>query len=440
MCPILKKLSKNIQPFREVLPVIKEILASPKGNDLRVLEHLLSYAEYQFGNQVLGIDYRERGDGERISNWKADIGILYDINNRIVDVLEEDVSLSNISRHNKLFPHVEKSISLLRPCYVHLEPDPSNENNCLNIDQKTHLLNISHFAEGRMASLTMERNQFDEAEEHCQRCLVSSRRFEVEGEMKTTLIFEALSRYVSLRSRQGNNSGSVEFAEEAYNFVVEAYDPVHPQVQQAANLLIESLIRVGNFYDAERYAEVTYGNLKDHKNGMDQESEAIARGAYSFADVMCRKGGDLIKAERLAREALSIRSQLYSSNNYQLALSCSLLANILKKQEKLGDETKELLERALAIYIRHQGPDGVNTAGGNINLGNFYLQLAGVHNDVPFLLQAKAYFEEAVRIHTKIYSPTHPSAQFAVPQLTRLNAFILLEDLETKPDLLRDTC
>jgi tetratricopeptide (TPR) repeat protein len=275
-----------------------------------------------------------------------------------------------------------------------------------------------------MAALTMERNQFDKSEGHCQRCLVYSRRFDVEGERKITLIFEALRSHVLLRSRQGNFSGAVEFAEEAYNLVVEAYDCGHPQVQEAANLLIDSLIRNCNFYDAERYADVTYGNLKDHKNGIDQESEAIARGAYSFADAIFRKGGDLIKAERLAREALSIRSQLYSSNDYQLAPSCSLLANILKSQEKLGDETKELLERALAINIRHLGPDGANTAVSNISLGFFHRQLADLNTEValqkPFLLQAKAYFEEAVRNQTKIFSPTHPSAQHAVSALEDL--------------------
>jgi tetratricopeptide (TPR) repeat protein len=196
-------------------------------------------------------------------------------------------------------------------------------------------------------------------------------------------------------------------------------------VQEAANMLIDSLLRVRNFYDAERYAEVTYGNLKDHKNGMDQKSETIAQGAYNFAVAIFRKGGGLIKAERLAREALSIRSRLYSSDHHKLASSCSLLAQILRHQGKLGDETKELCERALAIHIRHQGPDGSNTAISNINLGAFYRKLANVHHlevalQKTFLLQAKAYFEEAVRIQKKIYSPNHPHVEQAVSFLKDL--------------------
>jgi hypothetical protein len=44
--------------------------------------------------------------------------------------------------------------------------------------------------------------------------------------------------------------------------------------------------------------------LRDKKNGIDQESEAVADGAYNLADVIFRQDGDLIKAEELARESL----------------------------------------------------------------------------------------------------------------------------------------
>jgi hypothetical protein len=43
----------------------------------------------------------------------------------------------------------------------------------------------------------------------------------------------------------------VNFAEEAYNLVVEAYDPVHPQVQEAAGELINILIMKGDLYDGD---------------------------------------------------------------------------------------------------------------------------------------------------------------------------------------------
>jgi flagellar hook assembly protein FlgD len=92
----------------------------------------------------------------------------------------------------------------------------------------------------------------------------------------------------------------VGFAEKAYNLVVEAYDPV----QKAAGVLIEVLITKGDLFETERYDQVTYGNLRDKKNGIDQESEVVAEGAYNLVSVIYQQKGDLIKAEELARESL----------------------------------------------------------------------------------------------------------------------------------------
>jgi hypothetical protein len=52
------------------------------------------------------------------------------------------------------------------------------------------------------------------------------------------------------------------------------------------------------------------------------------------------------------------------------------LARVLKKQGKFGDETKELFERSLAIWVRNEGPDGVNVAAISAAIGHFHYQLA----------------------------------------------------------------
>jgi hypothetical protein len=79
-----------------------------------------------------------------------------------------------------------------------------------------------------MAVITIHRRQFDLAEGHCHRCLAYSRKYGLEGEEKITMIFDALSLCCSLREGQGYYSDALSFAEECYNSVVEAYDPVHP--------------------------------------------------------------------------------------------------------------------------------------------------------------------------------------------------------------------
>jgi hypothetical protein len=67
---------------------------------------------------------------------------------------------------------------------------------------------------------------------------------------------------------------------------VDAYDPVHPQVQQAAEMLINCLIQEGDLFNAERFAQQTYENLRDRKNGMDQEGEEVALGSCNLANVI----------------------------------------------------------------------------------------------------------------------------------------------------------
>jgi tetratricopeptide (TPR) repeat protein len=250
----------------------------------------------------------------------------------------------------------------------------------------------------------------DIAEGHCQRCLAYSRRYGLEGETKTTNIFIALKTYCGLRERQNNHSGALPFAEEAYNLVVEAYDPVHSQVQEAAGILIHILIRKGDLYDAERYAQVTYGNLRDKKNGIDQEGEEMATGAYNLADVIVRQEGDLIKAEKLARESLRIRTL---NNDFNINTCRDLLARIMLTQGNLGDETRELHASSLAFCIENDGLDAINTADANINIGIFHLIVAEIQPTIDSkriqLLLARSYYEEGLRIESKIHGPTHPS-------------------------------
>jgi tetratricopeptide (TPR) repeat protein len=411
-----------------VTRLIDEILDSKKGKDIRILEHLLSYAEYQFGKGVAGEHCRKREDGDRISNWIVEIEILNEIIATVADLYMQNKSLSTIDRNNMAFPYLERSLSVLNPWLINLDSDSGNGIDSLSKDQIDRLLDGLFYTEQNMARVTVDRRQFDAAEGHCQRCLVYSRRYNLEGEEKTTSIFEALQTYSTLRQHQCNLSDALTIAEECYNLVVEAYNPVHPQVQEAAGMLIHILISKGDLFDAERYAQVTYGNLRDKKNGIDQESEAVAEGAYNLANVIYQQKGDLIKAEELARESLRIRSLIFDSNAQIVGNSCSFLANILSRQSKLGDETRRMYEHDLAISTRNQGPDGSNTAVANYNLGLFHRQL--LHEQATFelkltqLLLAKSHFKEALRIRSKIHGPTHPETVFAASNLADVTSVL----------------
>jgi hypothetical protein len=219
--------------------------------------------------------------------------------------------------------------------------------------------------------------------------------------------------------------GALHFAEEAYNCVAIAYNSVHPQVQKAAGVLIDCLIHKGDLYDAERFAQVTLESLKDPANSVDQKSEAVAVGYYNLGMVICKQEGDLVRAEMLVSESLRIRAQLHGSDHHHMGESIGLLASIFRKQGNLGDEVKELFERSLAIYVKDEGPDGINTSIGNTNLGLFHHELAGTCSFADerkeHLRLSRSYYTGALRISRKIFGPDHHNTIEAASHLSRIS-------------------
>jgi hypothetical protein len=365
--------------------------------------------------------YNETGDSKSICNWEVEICILHEINRKITDINNENNSLGDIIRDDTTLPYLKRSLNLLNPWLIHLNSDP-------NSNQMCSLLYQLFRTEQNMAVIAVRRNQLDLAEGHCHRCLTYSRGIKGEGEGKTNWMCVALHLYVGLREHQMDYSGAAIFAEEAYNLLAIFYNPVHPEVQKAAGVLIHILLAKGSLYDASRFAQMTYENLKDRRNGMDQEGEEVGFGTYNLADVIYRQNGDLIKAEELARESLRIRLKLYGSNHPKVGASCLLVAKILESQKNFGEETKELLFRSLAISTKNEGSNGENVAIINSCIGTYYYQLADLASTFDtkqkLLLLAKFHHEEELRIELKLYGPNNPKCVKSSSQLLALSRLL----------------
>ena len=111
-CKILKRLSNQLQSFDQVKQTITEILE--KGN-IRALEHAVPYLEFQLGDRVPEKAYRERHNGQQISNYGAEIKILIPLYIKIIGIYRIDTSLSQLHQDNIMFPYVEKSLNILKP-------------------------------------------------------------------------------------------------------------------------------------------------------------------------------------------------------------------------------------------------------------------------------------------------------------------------------------
>jgi tetratricopeptide (TPR) repeat protein len=236
--------------------------------------------------------------------------------------------------------------------------------------------------------------------------------YEGEEEDKTDLVCEALRKSYELHRDQGKYHEALTFAEEGYNCVAIAYNPVHPEVQKAASMLIECFMFNGDFDHAETFAQMTLDSLKDPGNGLDQQSEAVANGYYDLGNVIYRQNGDYVKAEKLTRESLRIRSRLYDAYHINVGYSSCLLATILQSQGHLGSETQELHERSLAIDIKHFGSEGVHNATSNHNMGNFFNLRAEESQSAEakkiHLKLAESKYKESLRIKSEVFGPDYP--------------------------------
>lgn len=79
----------------------------------------------------------------------------------------------------------------------------------------------------------------------------------------------------------------------------------------------------------------------------------------------------------------------------------------------MGDETKELYDRSLAIIITQQGPEGEALSSAYITISLYHYELSKIQLTVDGrreqLLLAKNYIADALWISSKIYTDVrHP--------------------------------
>jgi tetratricopeptide (TPR) repeat protein len=421
ICKTLKRLSNQLQPYHQVGELIMEILEARA--DLRVLCHLFSYAEFQFGERIPGKAYRQRENScDRMDNWTVEIHCMVCIYKCLSATYAADASRNFRDRDNGMLPYCLKILEVLKPWSLCLD----SRTDKMSKDEIHLILELSSNTECMIAAIYKNRDRYDVSESHYQRAISYARRYDHDGEMKTTLLLKALTGYCEVRTVWKDHAGALILAEEAYDIVAIAYNPVHPQVQEAAGKLIQCLTFKGDLDKAELFAQMTLDSLKDRANKVDQEGEEVAEGYFNVGRVLSfQPNGDLVKAEMLARESLRIRARLCGSNHFRVGSSIGLLASILRQQGSVGDEVRELYEHSLAIKVKTDGSDGGTAAVGNLNLGHFHYQVSQTNLSAgkrkEHLSVSKSYFKEGLRIYIKIFGLDHPDTIEAASCLSMIS-------------------
>ena len=198
----------------------------------------------------------------------------------------------------------------------------------------------------------------------------------------------------------------------------------NPGSMSAALGLIESCIHNEEYEDAERYAREAYfmiAEMTDNFIPIDQRQRFLADGSYWLAEAiaaLARAGGITPEAKQkageeaiaLARMALEIHTQLFGTENANVAMTMGSLADIMDYFNDVDDdEVLRLYEQSIAISRRVEGSSSVNVAAGEGNLGKAYVNRAERAEDANDLDQCMAnlelalpHYREAARIFRAI--------------------------------------
>ena len=188
----------------------------------------------------------------------------------------------------------------------------------------------------------------------------------------------------------------------------------------AAFGLIESCLHNGEYEDAKRYADHAMFMINDRTDNLipaEKRPPFLADGSHYLALAtlaLARAGGipprEMQKlgeeAIASARQALELHTQLYGTENSQVALSMCTLADVLDYFNNVDDdEVPRLMEQAIATYRRVEGSSSYNVGSRENNLGAAYndrATRAEAANDldrcVANLEMALPHLREAARI------------------------------------------
>ena len=161
----------------------------------------------------------------------------------------------------------------------------------------------------------------------------------------------------------------------------------HPPAIAASFCLIESSLLNMEYFEATLYARTLWETItlsQDSHIPEHQVQEFTARGAYELARALwqlAEHGGMPAEEQQeagqeaimLARRALEINTQLYGTENNEVANDVLLLADVLGYfNDGDDDEVPRLYEQAKAIFARVEGSLSPNVAACENNLGYEY--------------------------------------------------------------------
>lgn len=322
-------------------PQIDKIMAKINGQidisngieqTISTIKKLLSFLDHQYGVQVEGTQYSRRGNGDRI-----DSSLLLSYRLLIARLHDGDGKLFYAMEARNMAEHRDKSLE--------------------------STLQILSESEKLICSAHTQNEQYELAEQHIEQSLIFARL--MKGEDRIPTESQAVDAFATLRCKQERVPEANSLWEQSYILVSEAYGPVHPDVQEAALVLISSLVQSGNLSLAEDYCRMNYENLIDPKlrSSEEQENYQVCLGRMQLAEIWLKKTDEDMaseaavalaeEAEDMMRKSCVMAERLYELDPDVQIHHWQLFCRILIKRGKYNDEGRAVLEKLMALYLKH---------------------------------------------------------------------------------------
>lgn len=276
LCPYMKN-DKKLIPYAEVHIKLNELLSQvnkhDNDNEIQLLEYLFYFAEYQYGDsRVVGKSYHER-DNIKVYNFPVDLYVIYRIGTQLAECYfnssvwmdKSNAQKLTLSRNymNQAYHYFQKMALVLEPWRVQLNGEEKDRIDSFDRKKINIIYECLASTEIRIGQCHMKFEGFETAGDFYQLAKSHANKIVTDGKVeegkKIEVIFKALICYGEVLKFSHKNLEAKETIEECYNMVALEYNPTHPMVLKSANYLVELLIHMEDYYDAERYARISYG-------------------------------------------------------------------------------------------------------------------------------------------------------------------------------------
>jgi tetratricopeptide (TPR) repeat protein len=410
--------SSEKQPLNEILSIIGKLKkyadkCIETNEKIQIFEQCLSFAEYQFGERIIGKPYREIYNNI-LTNVKIELESLVPQYFNLGDLYystQKNIKLSDTCKSTmiKSIFYFEKILQIFEYWEINfnlVENETTQELNIYmiydNIAITCHRLSLCH---NRLYN-------YDKCITYCDKSIYYTKLL-TNSERKIVLLYESLELKGRFLSTMSKFDEARTMFEDAYNIMAETYDPSHPKVLAIGSLLIDVLIVKEEYYDAERFSRICYECLKrvnDHESYlMCKIMQDLANASFHL--FIMNNNTDtlnLLEIEMLLRNSINIEEKKFGHDSIAMITLLLQLVNVIRlfENENRDNEIKAILEDILAISIKktHESPFIFQA---NISLAQFHLVVADKlprsDEKIINLTKSKSYYEEAILIGEKIY-------------------------------------